>query len=166
MTQLHFHQDLNPVKKLFLRNNGRTNMEILLSVKWLWWRYTEVSIVAISHNSSVYVAACFGSRIKSHKVNKVHNIRYCLCNNFCLLCYQPLYTWIETCCSKTIQHVNDCCDWLPLSIKFTVGQAAKAQRGSRGKLYSFFNLSARWGVGWSVPHPSGITPGKDLVCVV
>jgi hypothetical protein len=37
--------------------------------------------------------------------------------------------------------------------KFTLGQAMKAQRGSRGILYFFFNLGTRWG--WvvdAVPH--------------
>ena len=32
-----------------------------------------------------------------------------------------------------------------MKVKFTLEQATKDQRGSRGKLYFFFNLGARWG---------------------
>ena len=46
--------------------------------------------------------------------------------------------------------------------KFTLGQAAKAQRGAEVLLYSFFNLGARWGV-WSTPRPGRFDAGKDLV---
>jgi len=53
-------------------------------------------------------------------------------------------------------------------VKFTLEQAMKAQRGSRGvevQLYSFFNLGVRWG-GWSTLCPGRFTPGKDPVPIV
>ena len=49
--------------------------------------------------------------------------------------------------------------------KFTLEQAMKAQSGSRGTTYSFFNLGARWG-GWSTPRPVRFTAGKDPVPIV
>jgi hypothetical protein len=49
-----------------------------------------------------------------------------------------------------------------VKVKFTLEHTMKAQRGSRGKLYSFFNLGARWG-GWSRPCPGHFTPGKDTI---
>ena len=51
-------------------------------------------------------------------------------------------------------------------VKFTLEQATKSQRGSRGIVltylltYSFFNLDARWG-GWSAPRSGRFTPGKE-----
>jgi hypothetical protein len=45
-------------------------------------------------------------------------------------------------------------------VKFTLQQAAKAQRGGELKLYSFFNLGARCGlVVNATPRP--LYPGKD-----
>jgi hypothetical protein len=41
----------------------------------------------------------------------------------------------------------------------------KAQTGSKGTLYSFFNLNSRWDK-WSTPCPSCFTPKKDLVRTV
>jgi hypothetical protein len=49
---------------------------------------------------------------------------------------------------------------LDIKVKLTLEQPTKAQRGSRGIAYSFFNLGARWG-GWSTPIPGLFTPGKD-----
>lgn len=44
--------------------------------------------------------------------------------------------------------------------KFILEQAMKTQRGSRGKLYSFFNLGAIWR--WrSAPLPGRFTPGQE-----
>ena len=49
---------------------------------------------------------------------------------------------------------------LETKVKFTLEQAMKAQRGSRGTLCSFFNLGTRWG-GWSTPRPGRtLPPGK------
>jgi hypothetical protein len=45
-----------------------------------------------------------------------------------------------------------------VKVKFTLEQAMKAQRGSRGKLYPFFNLGAIWG-GCSTSRPGRFTPG-------
>ena len=42
--------------------------------------------------------------------------------------------------------------------KFTLEKAMKAQRRSR--LYSFFNIGARWG-GWSTSRPGCFTPWKN-----
>ena len=52
-----------------------------------------------------------------------------------------------------------------MKVECTPEQATKAQRGRRGKLYSFFNLGAGWG-GWSKPRPGRFTPGKDKVPIV
>ena len=52
-----------------------------------------------------------------------------------------------------------------VKIKFALEQATKAQRWSRGILYSFFNLGARWG-GWLTPRPGRFTPAKDPVPIV
>jgi hypothetical protein len=35
--------------------------------------------------------------------------------------------------------------WVFNKMKFTLEQAMKAQRGRKNKLYSLFNLAARWG---------------------
>ena len=48
-----------------------------------------------------------------------------------------------------------------VKVKFTLEQATKAQRGSRDKLYSIFNLGAGWG-GWSTPRPGRFTPGTEI----
>jgi hypothetical protein len=52
-----------------------------------------------------------------------------------------------------------------IKVKFILGQATKARRGSRGKLYSIFNLGARWG-GWPTPRLGRFTSGKDPVPIV
>jgi hypothetical protein len=52
-----------------------------------------------------------------------------------------------------------------VKVKVALEQATKAQRGSIGNIYSFFNLSARWG-GWSTPRPGRFTPWKDTVPTV
>jgi len=52
-----------------------------------------------------------------------------------------------------------------VKVQFTLEQATKAQKGSRGKLYSFFNLGARGG-GWSTLRPGRFTPGNDPVLIV
>jgi hypothetical protein len=50
-------------------------------------------------------------------------------------------------------------------VKFILELATKAQTWSRCKLYSFFNLGARWG--WVVnATPRLLTPRKDPVLVV
>jgi len=48
-----------------------------------------------------------------------------------------------------------------IKVKFTLEQATKAQKGSRG-IAVLFNLGARWG-GCSTPRPGRFTPGKDPV---
>jgi hypothetical protein len=52
-----------------------------------------------------------------------------------------------------------------VKVKVTLEQATKAQRGSKGIVYSFFNLDARWDVG-STPRPGRFIPGKDPVLIV
>jgi len=47
-----------------------------------------------------------------------------------------------------------------LKVNFTLEQATKARNGSRGKLFSFFNLGARWG-GWSTPRTGRFALGKE-----
>ena len=44
---------------------------------------------------------------------------------------------------------------------FTLEQATNAQRGVDIQLYSFFNLSTRWG-GSSMAHPGCFTPRKEI----
>jgi hypothetical protein len=51
------------------------------------------------------------------------------------------------------------------ALELVLEQVTESQMGSRGKLYSFLNLGARWG-GWSTPHPDRFTPGKDPVTIV
>ena len=46
-----------------------------------------------------------------------------------------------------------------VKVKFTLEQARKVQRGSRGITVLFLNLGARW-VWWSTPRPSRFTPGR------
>jgi hypothetical protein len=48
-----------------------------------------------------------------------------------------------------------------VKVKVNLQQAMKAQRGRRCRLYSFFNLSSRWG-GWSTPRPDGFTPRNPV----
>jgi hypothetical protein len=54
---------------------------------------------------------------------------------------------------------------LKVKVKFTLEQATKAQRGSRGIAVLFFNLGL-YVVGWSTPRPGRFTPGKDPVPTV
>jgi len=52
-----------------------------------------------------------------------------------------------------------------VKLKFTLEQATKTQRGSRGVAVLFLNLDARrdW---WSTPRPGRFTPGRDPVPIV
>jgi hypothetical protein len=52
-----------------------------------------------------------------------------------------------------------------VKVEFILEKTTKAQRGSRGIVYSFFNLGARWG-GLATPRPGPFTPGKDPVPIV
>jgi hypothetical protein len=52
-----------------------------------------------------------------------------------------------------------------ITVKLTLEQGTKAQRGVDMYLYSFFNLDARWD-GWSTPLPDRFTTGKDPVPTV
>jgi hypothetical protein len=52
-----------------------------------------------------------------------------------------------------------------VKVMFTLEQATKPQMGSRGIVYSFFNLGARWG-GRSTPRSGRFTSGKDRVLIV
>jgi hypothetical protein len=54
---------------------------------------------------------------------------------------------------------------MTVKVKVALEQATKAQRRSRDKVYSFFNLGARWG-GWSTPRLGLFTPGEDPVPIV
>jgi len=45
-------------------------------------------------------------------------------------------------------------------VKFTLEQAVKAQRQSRGISLLFFRLGARWGVGGQRHSPASLLPGK------
>jgi len=49
--------------------------------------------------------------------------------------------------------------YIKVKVKVNLGQATKAQRGSRG-IALLFNLSARWGR-WSAPRPGFFIPGKE-----
>jgi hypothetical protein len=51
---------------------------------------------------------------------------------------------------------------IDVKTKFTLEQATKAQRRSRGITLLFFNLGSRWG-GWSTPLPGRFTSGKSPV---
>jgi hypothetical protein len=54
--------------------------------------------------------------------------------------------------AKIIQHQM-------AKVKFTIELAMKAQRGSKGGLFSFFNLGSRWG--WVVNYtPIALPPEK------
>ena len=48
---------------------------------------------------------------------------------------------------------------LKVKVKFTLEQATKVQRGSRGFALLFFCFGTRWG-GWSTPRPGRFTPVK------
>ena len=51
-------------------------------------------------------------------------------------------------------------------VKFTLEQVTKVQKGGVDAwLYSFFNLSARWG-GWSTPRTGRFTLRKDHLTIV
>jgi hypothetical protein len=52
-----------------------------------------------------------------------------------------------------------------VKLKFTLEQATKTQRGSRGVAVLFLNLDTRrdW---WSTPRPGRFTPGRDPVPIV
>jgi hypothetical protein len=50
------------------------------------------------------------------------------------------------------------CD-IKVKLKFTLEQDTKAQRGSRGKLYSFFNLGVKRGWVVNAMLPPGNIPG-------
>ena len=54
---------------------------------------------------------------------------------------------------------------IKLKVNLTLTQTTKAQMGVDVELYSFLNLGAR-GVGWSKPHPSPFTPGKEMVPIL
>jgi len=53
-----------------------------------------------------------------------------------------------------------------VKVKFTLEQATKAQRGSKGIVLLFFLTWALDGGGWSTPLPGRFTPGKDPVPLV
>ena len=52
------------------------------------------------------------------------------------------------------------CQYDDIKVKFTLEQAMKAQRGSRGTDSLTWALD---GGGWSTPPPSHCTPGKDTL---
>jgi hypothetical protein len=67
-----------------------------------------------------------------------------------------MYIYIFACgCTRSVE----------VKVKFTLEQATKAQRVSRGIAVPFLNLGARWG-GLSAPRPGHFTPGKDPVPIV
>ena len=47
---------------------------------------------------------------------------------------------------------------LKVKVNFTLEQATKDQRGSRGIAHPFFNLGGMWD-GWSTPRPGRFTRG-------
>ena len=47
-----------------------------------------------------------------------------------------------------------------VTVKFTLEQATKVQRGVEIYVYSFFNLGARWS-GWSTPRPGRERPSTQ-----
>jgi hypothetical protein len=49
-----------------------------------------------------------------------------------------------------------------VKVKFTLEQATRAQKGSRGIALLFLYPRG----GWSTPRPGRFTPGKDLVPIV
>jgi hypothetical protein len=75
-------------------------------------------------------------------------------DNFCL---PPTIRGIV---AKVLQSSAELPRKVKVKVKFTLEQATKAQRGSRGIALLFFNPGARRG-GWSTPHPGRFTPGKD-----
>jgi len=52
-----------------------------------------------------------------------------------------------------------------VKVKVTLEQGTKVQRGADIKLYSSFNLGAKWG-GWSMLRFGHFTPGKDPVPII
>jgi len=54
-----------------------------------------------------------------------------------------------------------------IKVKYMLPQnrPRRPRGGVEAKLYSFFDLGARWG-GWSTPRPGQFTPGKDPVPIV
>jgi hypothetical protein len=59
-----------------------------------------------------------------------------------------------------------CCGFFrPKNPTASAGFEPTAQRGVEVYIYSFFNLSARWG-GWSTPRLGCFTPGKHPVPIV
>ena len=55
---------------------------------------------------------------------------------------------------------------LKVKVKFTLEQATKAQRGSRGHSSTLSLTLALDGAGWSTPRPGRFTPGKDPLPIV
>jgi hypothetical protein len=51
---------------------------------------------------------------------------------------------------------------MKIKVNFTLQQATKAQRCSRGIALLFFKLGARWGR-WATLHPGHFASGKDPV---
>jgi hypothetical protein len=51
---------------------------------------------------------------------------------------------------------------VPLTAKFALEEAIKAEKGSRGIVSYLFNLSVRWD-GWSKPRPGRFAPRKEPV---
>ena len=70
-------------------------------------------------------------------------------------------------CSRSLQKVLRYSSLFQqkVKVKFPLEQATKAQKGADVQLYSSFSLGTRWG-GWSTPHTSRFTPGKDPVPIV
>jgi hypothetical protein len=62
------------------------------------------------------------------------------------------------------KHVQLPTQLVQVKVKFTLEQATKAQRGSRGIVLSL--TSALDGGEWSTPRPGLFTPGKDPVQIV
>jgi hypothetical protein len=52
-----------------------------------------------------------------------------------------------------------------VKVKFTLEQATKAQRGSRG-ISLLFPLTTTLDGGWSAPRPGHFTPGEHSVPIV
>jgi len=52
-----------------------------------------------------------------------------------------------------------------VNVEFTLEQAMKVERGSRGIVYYFFNLGARCGR-WSMPRSGRFTPWRHPVSIV
>jgi len=48
-----------------------------------------------------------------------------------------------------------------VKVKVTQKRPRRPGGGVEVKRYSFFNLGARWGGGWSTPRPGRFTPGRE-----